>query len=342
MWSASWRTRFPLRCDLTGQPAFQDLLTSMQPRIVGLMRHQSLPPTEIVRTAALDRTGDENPLFRAAFNYVVLPEPAWPQDVWAQLRSAAPTAVWRTSPKFELGMTLVVDGEGGGLLGELEFQSPLLDRGAAERLAENFRTLLAAAVAHPDRAVSDLDLLGAEEREWLDARGGRVLPPAAPEEGTTLDRIRAQADRTPDAVALTDRGRDLTYRQLWEAVASLAGRLRAGGVGRDVLVGVHLPRSAETVVAMLAVWQAGGAYVPLDPAYPAARLQHVLDDSGLRTVITRPDTTGTLDTTTVDVIPSTTSPRRLSARAHPARHRPPPAISPSSSTPRARPASRRA
>ncbi|OEJ30273.1 hypothetical protein BGK67_01895 [Streptomyces subrutilus] len=355
----------PLRCDLTGQPAFQDLLTSMQPRISATLEHQAVPLTEIVRTAALDRTADENPLFRAAFNYLgagFADDPnattgandggerqarTWMRPMTGSHMDNV-TGNVRGVAKFELGMTLVVDGEGGGLLGELEFQSPLLDRGAAERLAENFRTLLAAAVAHPDRAVSDLDLLGAEEREWLDARGGRVLPPAAPEEGTTLDRIRAQADRTPDAVALTDRGRDLTYRQLWEAVASLAGGC-GPGEWAAMCWSVFTCRGRRR--RWWRCWRCGR---PVVRTYLSTRrIRRPVSSTSWTTAVcgpsspapTRPAPSTPPPWTSS---PSTTSPRRrLSARARTHRpatrpgapHRP---ISPSSSTPRARPASRRA
>ncbi|QNP67916.1 amino acid adenylation domain-containing protein (plasmid) [Streptomyces genisteinicus] len=299
----------PLRCDLSGDPAFRDLLTTMQPRVLGLMRHQDLPLTELVRAAPHLRADEGNPLFRAAFNYLALPAPAWPDDVWTPDTPHSTHGGLEDVAKFELGLTLVARGAGGGLLGELEFQSHVLDRASAERLVENFRTLLSAAVAEPGTAVGDLDLLGAGEREWLAVRGGGVLPPAGSVVPvvSALERVRARVGAVPGAVALSDGGRDLTYREVWDAVVVLAGRLRALGVGREVLVGVHLPRSAETVVAMLAVWQAGGAYVPLDPAYPVERLRHVREDSGLRIVITRPETVGDFDPATVNTVPVTVS-----------------------------------
>jgi len=93
------------------------------------------------------------------------------------------------------------------------------------------------------------------------------------------------ADR-PDAPALTDGDVTLTYRQLGELAASAARGLRAHGVQRGERVGVCLPRSADFVVAALAVLQAGAVYVPLDPAYPRQRLTDTAADAGLRVTIT--------------------------------------------------------
>ncbi|MET8581184.1 non-ribosomal peptide synthetase [Streptomyces collinus] len=92
---------------------------------------------------------------------------------------------------------------------------------------------------------------------------------------------------TPDRVAVTSAGRDLTYGELDARADRLAERLRRAGVTRNAPVGVLLERSTEFVVAILAVLKAGGCYVPLDPAYPAARLTAMLDLAGAGVVVTR-------------------------------------------------------
>src|SRR3569832_994275 len=76
-----------------------------------------------------------------------------------------------------------------------------------------------------------------------------------------------EAVRDPAAVAVTFKGSQLSYGELNERANQLARRLRRGGVGANVLVGVCIERSPDLVIAMLAVWKAGGAYVPLDPSY---------------------------------------------------------------------------
>ena len=106
--------------------------------------------------------------------------------------------------------------------------------------------------------------------------------------------IEAQAHTTPEARALVFEAETLSHAALDARANRLAHVLRQMGVGPGVLVGLCLPRSADMVVAALAIWKAGGAYVPMDPAYPADRLAHYLSDSGARVVVTRSDVADTL------------------------------------------------
>ncbi len=103
---------------------------------------------------------------------------------------------------------------------------------------------------------------------------------------TVAGMVVAQAARTPGAPAVTFGSESLTYAELDDRAARLAGHLAGLGVGPDVPVGVCVERSAEMVVALLAVAKAGGAYVPLDPTYPRDRLDFMLSDSGAEVVVT--------------------------------------------------------
>ncbi|MET9819721.1 amino acid adenylation domain-containing protein [Streptomyces sp. NPDC006355] len=274
----------PLRCDLSGDPTFEDLLARMRPRVLGVLEHQSVPLTEIVRVAAEARTGEENPFFRAVFNYISATAAAFGEgeDAWTRPPGGSILGNVRGAAKFELGLTLVSDDT--GLRGELEFQSHVLDRATALRMARNLETLLASLVREPDTRVGELPLVSDEELAWLTERGG-LLDPAGPVRTTALDLILDQARRTPDATALVSGGAELTYRELAAHAGVLAETLKEQGVGPDVLVGLHLPRSAELVVSIVATWLAGGAYVPVDPGYPKARVDHVIRDSGLRVLV---------------------------------------------------------
>ncbi|MBJ6640123.1 AMP-binding protein [Streptomyces sp. DHE7-1] len=125
--------------------------------------------------------------------------------------------------------------------------------------------------------------------DWNDT--ARDVPAA-----TLPELFEAQAARTPDALAVVDGRVRLSYRELDARANRLARLLSGHGVGPESLVAVSLERSAELVVALLAVVKAGGAYVPVDPAYPAERVAHLLDDAGPACLITtgalRPRTAG--------------------------------------------------
>src|SRR6185369_11877580 len=104
----------------------------------------------------------------------------------------------------------------------------------------------------------------------------------------------AQAQLTPDRVALVAGDATLTYRELDARADCLARRLRTLGVGPEVPVGVHLPRSSDLIVALLAVLKAGGAYVPLDPTYSRQGLAFRLADVGAPVLVTIQELAGSL------------------------------------------------
>ncbi|MFJ9648673.1 amino acid adenylation domain-containing protein [Streptomyces sp. NPDC101206] len=291
----------PLRCDLTGDPRFDDLLAAMSPRVRGVFEHQSVPLTEVVRAVGGVRTGDENPLFRAVFNYggAAMPTVGEGDAAWHLPSSGSLGGNVRGASKFELGITLIPCGN--ELRGEFEYQAHVMGRAAAQRMVAGFRTLLESIVRDPERPLSRHALLADEELAWLVERGGRVTPLAAGT-ATALELVWDQVRRTPEAVALVSDGHELTYREMAWRASALADKLRAAGVGPETPVGVHLPRSAELVVSALAIWLAGGAYLPVDPGYPQARVEYVIEDSGIEVVVTRDATAADLAGTGVRIL----------------------------------------
>ena len=133
--------------------------------------------------------------------------------------------------------------------------------------------------------LSELEILSGQELRAL-ARGDLAEP--LPEPSTLVRMWDAQGAGLPTAWCLVGDAESLAFAEVDRRAEALAGVLRAKGVGPERLVGVCLERSVEMVVALLAVLKAGGAYVPLDPGYPADRIQHLLDDSGVRLVVGDP------------------------------------------------------
>lgn len=100
------------------------------------------------------------------------------------------------------------------------------------------------------------------------------------------DAVWRWAQATPAAIAITDRGRCLSYRELADQADSLAARLRHAGVESETRVALSAERSAELVIGLVAILRAGGAYVPIDPAYPAERRALILADADCPVVLT--------------------------------------------------------
>ena len=146
-------------------------------------------------------------------------------------------------------------------------------------------------------------MLDVAERARLDELGNQVVltrPVATPVSVPVLFAEHVQ--RSPDAVAVTYEGRSMTYRELDEAANRLAHLLADQGAGPGQSVALLLSRSAEAIVAMLAVLKTGAAYLPIDPAVPAARVGFMLTDAAPIAVITTTGLRSRLDGRDLPVI----------------------------------------
>jgi nonribosomal peptide synthetase DhbF len=157
-------------------------------------------------------------------------------------------------------------------------------------LARRLERVLAAMTADPARRLSSVDVLDEGERVCLEGCGNRAGLAESAAAPVSIPAVFAtQASRTPDAVAVTCEGLSITYRRLDEASNRLAHLLTGRGVGPGQRVALLLPRSAEAIVAMLAVAKTGAAYVPIDPAVPSARVGFVLGDAAPVAAVTTAD-----------------------------------------------------
>ncbi|MFJ2576629.1 amino acid adenylation domain-containing protein [Kitasatospora aureofaciens] len=190
----------------------------------------------------------------------------------------------------------------------LGYRPDALDRAAVEAVGARLVRAIDSMIADPVQQVDRADLLAEDERRTL---LGEFDDTARPAPALVPERFEAQVTRTPEApaVLLAD-GSALSYAELNAAADDLAAELVEAGVGPERLVALALPRSADLVIAALAVLKAGGGYLPVDPGDPADRLAYVLADARPVLVLTRSDSAPGL--------PSTDAPVRLLDRPRPA------------------------
>ncbi|MEV0691703.1 non-ribosomal peptide synthase/polyketide synthase [Streptomyces sp. NPDC050388] len=186
----------------------------------------------------------------------------------------------------------VVVAPGDDVTVSLDYDPAAFDAATVEGLGASLRTLLTRIADGADHRLADLSALEADDgRRLLDRLAGPVrgLP-----HRTLPDTFAAQAARTPDAPAVTAGAEHLTYRQLDERANRLARLLIEAGVGPERFVALALPRTADLVVALLAVLKSGAAYLPVDPGHPAERLAFLFEDVRPDAVITCAETSARL------------------------------------------------
>ncbi|WP_281259631.1 non-ribosomal peptide synthetase [Streptomyces zhaozhouensis] len=267
-----------LRTDTSGNPTFRQLLNRVRDTDLDAYSHQDLPFERLVEHLNPTRTLAHHPLFQVMLvlnNIEGHGAPELPGVTAETLRLTSPHA------KFDLSLSLSerrdAVGAPRGLNGSLEFSTDLFDRDTARSLVDRLVRLLTGVAAHPDRPLTDIDILtGEEERRILEDWNGQ---PARDEPKNLVALFEEQAAATPDAVALTCDGRSLTYAGLNGRANRLARWLRERGVGPESFVAVGMARSPELIVALLGTVKSGAAYVPLDPDHPAERTADVLSDA---------------------------------------------------------------
>ncbi|MGK5545509.1 amino acid adenylation domain-containing protein [Streptomyces sp. URMC 127] len=271
-----------LRTDTSGNPSFRELLGRVRETDLAAYAHQDVPFERLVELLNPDRSLARHPLFQVMLAFQNTPEaaPALPgldcaiEPVEAGVAKLDLTVSIRESP--------AQDGTPGGLEGSLDYRTDLFDRSTAETMVTRLRLLLEAVTADPGQPLDRVGVLTAEERhrllvEWNAT--SRPAPAALAESATLSELFEAQAARTPDATAVIFEGTELSYAELNARANRLARYLAGRGAGPERLIGLAVPRSAEMMVALLAVLKAGSAYLPVDPGYPAGRITFMLSDA---------------------------------------------------------------
>ncbi|WP_245922498.1 non-ribosomal peptide synthase/polyketide synthase [Nocardia nova] len=267
-----------LRSEIDSREHFHTVLDTVRAQDISGLSQVDVPFEQVVEMLAPARTASRHPLFQVAltFQNFTLPE------VELAGLHVTPEAVDAAAVAFDLQFTLVEsiddDGRAGGMSVEITYAADLFDASTIAELARRFEQVLAAVSHDHTVVVGDIQLLSAEEQhralyEWSVSGDDRS--------GTTTIAARfaasARADRTAVAVRAGDA--TLTYGELEDRAHGLARRLIAAGAGPETLVAVALPRSADLIVALLAVVESGAGYLPIDPDYPADRIEYILADA---------------------------------------------------------------
>jgi len=268
-----------LRAGVSGDLTFRQLLRQVRETTLEAFAHQELPFDRVVSSLRLERDLSRNPLYQVDFAFQNLPA----VELATPGLSLKPFTLRETTSRFDLEFDLKESAD--GFDGFIRYNVALFVPATIERMARHYQALLAEVLADADRPVAALRMLSAEEAGQLlhtwNATAGRGAAAA-----TALDLIEEQVARVPEAPAvIASNGSTLTFGELDRRAALLARHLLAAGTAVVEPVALALPRSADLLAALLAVWKVGAAYVPIDPGHPPARLRFQLADAGVRRVL---------------------------------------------------------
>ncbi|WP_435857490.1 MupA/Atu3671 family FMN-dependent luciferase-like monooxygenase [Streptomyces olindensis] len=271
-----------LRLDLSGDPAFGTLLDRVRTVALDAYDHARVPFETVVRELAPARAVDRTPVFQTFAEF----QRAEPFRF--DLPGIEATPLDAGPDKSLTDLTVYFTDQPHGIRCHLEYNTDLFDRNTVDGFFDAYRDLLAAAVDDPEAPLSRLAPQAAGP-----AADGEPVPrswqhgPSRPSAGTTVHALVAeQAAAQPNSTAVISGDTRLTYRELDDRAARLASALgERHAADAAETVALWLPRSADLVVAMLAVLRTGRAYVPLDPSLGRARAEQVIAECGARTLV---------------------------------------------------------
>jgi len=269
----------PVRCRIEPGHTFHEHLQAQRSVFLDSFEHQGYTMGSLLSHLSLPRDPSRLPLVSVCFNIDKEPAEA---DLPFEGLQVEFLSNPRTFESFEINLNVVESGD--RLVVECQYRTDLFTAESIRRRLGNYETLLAAVAAAPETPIDELPVLTGGEQALLDTWNDTAMPH---DRAVCLHGlVESQAAATPDAPAIVEGEQSITYEELNARANRLAGHLVAEGVVPDSLVGICMSRSADLVVAVLAVLKAGAAYVPLDPAYPEDRLAFMVEDSAAAVVLT--------------------------------------------------------
>ncbi|MDT9687534.1 amino acid adenylation domain-containing protein [Streptomyces sp. P9(2023)] len=277
-----------LRCDLSGEVTFTELLERIADANLDMYDNQDVPFDHVVDRVQTTRDAGRNPLFQIACQ--LLGETSTGDSLQLTGLTSESITVATSRSRFDLSFSFIEGPERLRLI--VEFATDLYDRWRVEAMMKHFSTVLGAAADAPETPVSELPLLSEEERrELLDVGRGADFEYTTEPVHATIARI---AEENPELVAAVCRGVEMTYGELMRRAGKLARYIRSRGVRQEEVVAIAMDRDLDALVAILGVMVSGAAYTIIDPSHPNARLDHMLRDTKSPLVITRAASVGDL------------------------------------------------
>lgn len=270
----------PLRVFPRAEQPFSDFLRDVQTARRDALAHQPMDLQQLLALVPIARDAARPPLASVLFAHTRDPRSCAADS--DEARAASNTA-HEDDPPFDLALSAVEQND--ALCLALRYDRALFSEATTRRWLGHLEVLLADVARDAQRSLGRLALLSEDDRAWIaELERGPVKP--VDESRLIHHRVAEIALAMPDAIAVSSMTETRCYAELDAQANRIARYLRAVGVRCDVPVGVLLPREVRLPEAMLGVLRAGGGYMPIDPDLPLARLHFLVEDAGLRHVIT--------------------------------------------------------
>ncbi|MFA0961137.1 non-ribosomal peptide synthase/polyketide synthase [Roseivirga sp. BDSF3-8] len=275
----------PIRTRVDQEASFAALLERVRGAVLESFQHQVYPVDLLIEELEVPVVRNRNPLFDIFVGY---------QTKESRLISQASTNVYAkriekevSTSKFDL--SFYFEEFKGDIQLTIEYDSDLFVEATINRFFSRLVHLIDMAVQSPSRPLKHLSVIPAREQQQLLNAFNNTYANLPEVEGIhTL--IEGNAASFGAHRAVTCNGTSFTYKEIEEKAKARAKFLKDGcKLNEGDYVGVLLDRSEEVIISVLAIWKAGGVYVPIDTQYPEERIKYLLEDTGLKVLISAED-----------------------------------------------------
>ncbi|GAC44498.1 non-ribosomal peptide synthetase module [Paenibacillus popilliae ATCC 14706] len=267
-----------IRTSVSPEFTWRELLTSVKKATMEAFSHQDIPFEKLVQELQPERTSGFSPVFQVMFS-LHNAQHACPKP----LLQFSQVELENKHSLFDLSM--FVEEEDEDIHVTIEYAADLFERATIERFARHYLQLLEGMLQQPDEAISRASLLTEEERrqllvDWNHTEAAHV------EDQDMYQRFEQSVRRRPQAAAIEDGERAMTYEELHAQAEAISSMLRTRQAGAGTIIGIYVERSMELVASMLGTLKIGACFVPLDPEYPAERIRWMVENSRMAVVLT--------------------------------------------------------
>ncbi|MCE3199502.1 amino acid adenylation domain-containing protein [Paenibacillus sonchi] len=274
-----YTSTMPFRYVIDGSSSVLDTMTRINSELMACYFHQRYPYDRLIQELELKKKGLDQ-LFNVCVNY-------YNTKLGTEINGFPVDSVEFYSGQQMYSMQLVLKEwtGSGSITASFDYKLNDFTDEQIDDMYGHLTTLITAMVSDPEVQISQISILSKEE--WTErVHSYNATQAPYPYDKTICQLFEEQAEKTPDAVAVTCKNEHLTYKQLNEKANQLARFLIEKGVGRETIVGLLTAHSLETVIGVLGIGKAGGAFLPIDPGNPAERLDYILQDAGAEFLLT--------------------------------------------------------
>ena len=267
----------PLRLLPEKNISLEDYLSAVNQTLMGALDNQEYPLEDLIEQLGVKREPGRMPLIDALFTLRDMPAAMDCGELTVTPENYNPKI-----SKFDQTFEAIVHHEGIQLI--IEYKKALFEKDSVQLWGEQYIQLLRQLCEHPEKAVGEYDIILPRERKFLLQEFNETA--ISNPDLTVIECFIQQAKRVPDAVAIKQDERTISYRELDEQTNRLANKLIAQGVKPGQVVGIVGSASVEFIIGILGALKAGAAYVPVDVGYPAERINFMMQEANVNIVLT--------------------------------------------------------